>query len=877
MLSHRRQNARRLIALRKVKGLDGHPPLNGIDYLEVAEDRRTLQIYFIHPLPGNPRAVPANAPALTAENIRITSRTRVRSLSVEFATALDNLLTVRINLPGDRSVYTLRLVQSARNLDPPDGFDSQLAQVDFVFQVDDSSELDCNANLTALPDKPPPIPPIDYLGKDYASFRQLMLNRLTITMPQWRERNPADMGIMLVELLAYVADQLSYYQDAVATEAYLSTARRRVSVRRHARLLDYFIHNGRNARVWVTIQIIPSLDGYTLLGPAVDENRPGTCLTTYQSQQTGLSPVQTESATTVGQVLRTMESAELDGYTRLEPSTLTSLIGRTGLTAEQFESALPAVQVFETMQDVTLYAAQNAIEIYPWGAEEYTLPKGATQATLKDTGGQLRQQLQPGTVLIFEQLKGRTTGKREDADPTRRHAVRLIRVTPQEDRLRQEASHDSGDLVTRPQSLVQVEWSAADALPFEVWVTCVVAGEAIDNISIVRGNVVLADHGRTLPPVELPPVLAEERYRPPLLHGPLTQQGPLHRSRVAEEGSEIPVSATEILQHLPLRDLQPSVWLRETDNPTHRWQSQVDLLVSDRFARDFVVEVEEDGRAYLRFGDNQLGRQPEPGTRFQATYRIGNGVAGNVGAGAIAHLYPAVPGIVAIRNPLPASGGIEPEPLEQVKFQAPHAFRERQCAVTEADYAELAQGFPGVQRAVATRRWTGSWDTIFITVDRMGGARVDPEFRRELLTYLERFRLTAHRLEIDNPRFVPLDLGFRVQVRSGYFRRDLRSRLDQAFSPEVQPNGQLGFFHPDLHTFGQSIYLSEIIKTVMQVAGVQSVEVTRFQRLWQPPRDELARGELVFDRLEIPVLRNDPSAPEDGRIAFELEGGLEYE
>ena len=36
-----------------------------------------------------------------------------------------------------------------------------------------------------------------------------------------------DVGVMLVDLLAYVGDQLSYYQDAVATEAYLGTARQR--------------------------------------------------------------------------------------------------------------------------------------------------------------------------------------------------------------------------------------------------------------------------------------------------------------------------------------------------------------------------------------------------------------------------------------------------------------------------------------------------------------------------------------------------------------------------------------------------------------------------------------------------------------------------
>ena len=70
-------------------------------------------------------------------------------------------------------------------------------------------------------------------------------------MPDWQERHVPDLGITLVELLAYVGDYLSYYQDAVATEAYLDTARQRISVRRHARLVDYRLHEGCNARAWV--------------------------------------------------------------------------------------------------------------------------------------------------------------------------------------------------------------------------------------------------------------------------------------------------------------------------------------------------------------------------------------------------------------------------------------------------------------------------------------------------------------------------------------------------------------------------------------------------------------------------------------------------
>ena len=73
-------------------------------------------------------------------------------------------------------------------------------------------------------------------------------------MPDWKETHVPDIGIAVVEVLAYVGDYLSYYQDAVATEAYLDTARQRISVRRHALLVDYQMHEGCNARAWVCLE-----------------------------------------------------------------------------------------------------------------------------------------------------------------------------------------------------------------------------------------------------------------------------------------------------------------------------------------------------------------------------------------------------------------------------------------------------------------------------------------------------------------------------------------------------------------------------------------------------------------------------------------------
>ena len=49
---------------------------------------------------------------------------------------------------------------------------------------------------------------------------------------------------------------------------------------------------------------------------------------------------------------------------------------------------------------------------------------------------------------------------------------------------------------------------------------------------------------------------------------------------------------------------------------------------ADGDAPEFVVEVETDGTATLRFGDGRTGAGPRPARTFEATYRVGNGVAG---------------------------------------------------------------------------------------------------------------------------------------------------------------------------------------------------------------------------------------------------------
>src|SRR5438552_6910036 len=259
----------------KLADVESPPHHNGIDFIEVISPT-TLEVHFIHKIdPGAP---------LTALNVRIDGGARLKPIVAVSAATITNVLTVTVNQTGDFSIYTLRLVASATDDSAPNGYDPRLAEVELSFKVDCPTPFDCKPDCTCAPEELAE-PRIDYLVKDYATFRQLMLDRMSLLVPQWWERTPADLGVTLVELLAYAGDQLSYQQDAIATEAYLGTARRRVSVRRHARLVDYPMHDGCNARTFVALDVASALDGVVLPGPKADQ--PGSVLLTRTAAKPG--------------------------------------------------------------------------------------------------------------------------------------------------------------------------------------------------------------------------------------------------------------------------------------------------------------------------------------------------------------------------------------------------------------------------------------------------------------------------------------------------------------------------------------------------------------------------------------------------------------
>ena len=255
--------------------------LNGIDFVEIVDrdapspDLRQ-RIVHVHLL-NDPGAL-----VLTRDNVRIEGGERIRNVRVDTVTMglgpQTNVVVVEVDRYGDYSPYTVRLVRSATDDRPPADFDPMLSEAVFTFKAECPSPFDCKP-ACGCTDPREPLPEIDYLAKDYESLLSVMRDRMALLAPDWTERNAADETVAVLEMLAWIGDQISWAQDAAHNEAFLDRCRSRISLRRLARLVDYFIGEGCNARVHVHLAV--STDVAPLLPGDPPVVPKGTPLATY--------------------------------------------------------------------------------------------------------------------------------------------------------------------------------------------------------------------------------------------------------------------------------------------------------------------------------------------------------------------------------------------------------------------------------------------------------------------------------------------------------------------------------------------------------------------------------------------------------------------
>ena len=971
--------------------------LNGLDYVEVSDDHLVLTVSFLAKAPAG--LGPGNVSIIGGQQVTGITAVHVK-LCADDDPDIDDCIQVTVSQPGDASCYRLCLVEADARGRPTDvplaGLDPRYACIDFSFMAGCPSGLDCAAAPTCPPQALAQ-PDLSYLAKDFASFRQLLMDRLTLIMPSWTETHEPDLGVAMVELLSWVGDELSYYQDAVGTEAYLQTARQRISVRRHLTLIDYRLHDGCNARAWVCVELCPDS------GPV-----------TLDSGQFFF--ITTPNVPLAGSAVRwsDLNVADPGSY-------------------QVFEPVLPC--------EVVIYPAHSTMYFWTWGDGQCCLPAGTTAATLvdawtddpaaaaepdaPDADRPRALHLAAGDVIIIEEIAGPLTGADADADPRHRQAVRLTAAESAVDPL-------------FGQPVVNIQWSAADALTFPVCLSALNAADCtpVCPVSVARGNVILVDHGRSLSacggqaetltvpqPTPAPgpcqgvyqpgpPVTAQLPYQPVLTRSPVTQYQPFPdpdalarrqaraveaipgaalaavraviaglaagqplqpaqvqwlttlfgRAAMVSVGLLTPLTArpgsvrtavdpgdavaallaqTETLLDRKLRRLRtlarrardgmvlgaevtaeitaswgsafalgldpddpallgpaadalsqdpraalPAVTATlagqgaeplPADAASAPWTPRRTLLASDSDDRYFVGETDDGGALHLRFGDGTYGEPPEPGATLIASYRTGNGTTGNVPAEAITALVSCatlLSDITKVRNPLPAQGGTDPEPAADAQLYAPAKIGEPlRRAITADDYAAVAAADPGLQRAAAQLRWTGSWYEAHVALDPAGTETLTASGVRTVTRDLRRVRRLGHDLRVGPAEYVPLYIVMQICVLPDYQRAHVEAALLDQFGTGTTASGQPGVFSPDNLTFGTTISVSRLVAAAAGVTGVQSATVTLLQRYGQGDDGELAAGVLTTGPMQIPQLDNDPRHPERGQLQLVMGGG----
>jgi hypothetical protein len=506
-------------------------------------------------------------------------------------------------------------------------------------------------------------------------------------------------------------------------------------------------------------------------------------------------------------------------------------------------------EIFETIEPATLFQSHDLLFLdCGSGGESTSLEAGATSACLRGRVSSLRA----GDVLVFEDIERAAAGA-----PDASHVVRLDRAPVVE-------GDDDGPST-------RIHWHSQDELPREFPLQRrSEAGGWSENLTIVRGNVVLVEFGRTIAGELLPVVKSGEAYRPELAVGPLLYGAP---PADLEQASASALTAWDQQRAEPQIQLveylaYASHGLGAARPPT--WHARPDLLMSRAWDRDFVVDSSDP--ATLRFGDGEHGRRPTTGASFAATYRVGDLRRSTVAAGALRHVVTDDERILEVRNVVPTPPSAMPEGVNDIRVNAPQAHLAQMRCVTGGDYEQSCRALPGVRDAAAHLHRDADHTRVVLHVERDGGQRADRRFRRAIRRALEPLRLIGASLHIRPPEYAPVFLELRVAAESSAVRSSVERAVHHALVGPARSDRPEAFFAPGRFVFGEPVLAGRLIAAVMAVRGVADAVIVRLTWAMRPSTGPVPER-LTPGPYEIARLDNDPARSETGLLRVHVHGG----
>lgn len=268
------------------------------------------------------------------------------------------------------------------------------------------------------------------------------------------------------------------------------------------------------------------------------------------------------------------------------------------------------------------------------------------------------------------------------------------------------------------------------------------------------------------------------------------------------------------------------------------WEEVPDLYDRGAAARVYKTSLTDEGETIVEFGDGISGARPMAGRdNIVADYSKGIGLAGNLRAGQLVLPLDRPLGLRETDNPLPATGGDDPETGADARHNAPIYTLTLGRVVSITDYRDFALGFPGIAKAEARWIWQGETRRIVVTVAGPGGAVVPPG-STTFDTLLEAYRdLGDPLVDFDLLSFEPayFRLGLRVSVNPAYVEEDVLTAVEAAMRAA---------FSFEVRDFGQAVALSEVAAAAHAVPGVKAIDTDLLYRE-TPPQDSATAHPLL--------------------------------
>ncbi len=303
-----------------------------------------------------------------------------------------------------------------------------------------------------------------------------------------------------------------------------------------------------------------------------------------------------------------------------------------------------------------------------------------------------------------------------------------------------------------------------------------------------------------------------------------------------------------------------------------KWHEADALAGLSNTAHNFITQTDDEGKTSAIFGDGKQGARLSSGREnIKAVYRSGIGKAGNVKAEQISLLSTRPLGVKGVINPLRASGGADKESRDLARRNAPLAVLPLDRLVSVKDYEDFTRLYAGIGKASAQKLSDGQRQLVHVSIAGVDDVPIDAssDLYRNLQKALHESGDPHLQIQLEVRELMLLVIAANITIHPDYqweiVAQKIRAVMLDTFS----------FARREL---GQSVYLSEVISTMQNIAGVESVDVDLLQGISEEDVKDAAKLKTKLSEItatttplqQIPVrlAALDQSAIKPAQIAF---------